>query len=212
LNFFLEHPLSQGWYAKVNYTFSRLRGNTEGQVQDGDVALSSVDFPEQLINGTGLLAANRTHVIKAYGFYEITPELTMGANVQLASGRPRTCMGKLPASAGDDFGGYSGSNFFFCNVDANGHFIEQGTPSPRASAGRLPWTTQIDLNLSYQPQWMKGMSFKLDMFNLLDRRTINTINDNSNNDTGILPTTYGQGGNLMSPRSARLTAEYNYKF
>jgi outer membrane receptor protein involved in Fe transport len=212
LNFFLEHPFSQGWYAKVNYTFSRLRGNTEGQVQDGDVALSSVDFPEQLINGTGLLAANRTHVIKAYGFYEITPQITMGANIQLASGRPRTCMGKLPTTAGVDFGGYSGSNFFFCNVDANGHYIEQGTPSPRASGGRLPWTTQIDLNLSYQPQWMKGLNLKLDMFNVLDRRTINTINDSSNNDTGLLPTTYGQGGNLMSPRSARLTAEYNYKF
>jgi hypothetical protein len=212
LNFFLEHPFSQGWYAKVNYTYSRLRGNTEGQIQDGGVALSSIDFPEQLINGNGLLDGNRTHVIKAYGFYEINPELTMGANVQLASGRPRTCKGKLPTSAGEDFGGYAGSYFFFCNVDANGHYIEQGTPSPRASGGRLPWTTQIDLNLSYQPQWMKGLSLKVDLFNLLDRRTINTINDKSNNDTGKLPNTYGQGGTLMSPRSARLTAEYNYKF
>ncbi|MBY0573869.1 MAG: TonB-dependent receptor, partial [Undibacterium sp.] len=175
LNFFLEHPFRDGWYAKVNYTLSRNMGNTEGQAQDGDVGLSSADFPEQLIHGDGYLPSDRRHVIKAYGFYQITPEIMVGANLQLASGRPRNCMGSLPEYAGEDAGGYAGSNFFFCNVDKQGNFIDVGTVSPRGSAGRLPWTSQVDMNFSYQPVAIKGLNLKLDVFNLFDSHTINTI-------------------------------------
>ena len=213
LNFFLEHPLSNGWYGKINYTLSRSTGNTEGQVTDGDVGLSSAsDYKELSYYSDGRLSGDRTHVIKGYGFYQLTSEWIVGANLQLASGRPRNCMGSLPASAGDDVGGYGSSYFFYCNVDSQGKFIENGTISPRGSRGRLPWTSQLDMNLSYQPQALKGLSLKVDIFNIFDSRTINSEDGNSNNNSGTLPSTFGQGGNRTPARSARLTAEYNYKF
>jgi hypothetical protein len=50
---FLEHPYRNGWYAKVNYTLSRNKGNTEGQTlsdtatAQGDVAATQTwDYPE----------------------------------------------------------------------------------------------------------------------------------------------------------------------
>nr|GFD59861.1 hypothetical protein [Tanacetum cinerariifolium] len=81
------HPYRNGWYAKVNYTLSRSRGNTEGQTlsdtssAQGDVAATQTwDYPELMVGAYGLLPNDRTHQIKAFGFYDVTPELTAGAN------------------------------------------------------------------------------------------------------------------------------------
>ena len=210
LNFFLEHPMRDGWYGKINYTYSRSLGNTEGQtdsgVAGGDVGLSAgSDYKELAYNAYGPLSGDRTHVIKAFGFYQLAQEWTMGANLQVASGRPRNCLGQLPESAGHDVGYYGGNYFFFCDA-------EGGKASPRGSHGRLPWTKQLDLNLSYQPQALKGLNLKVDVFNVFDSRTINSENSGSNDGEGGINASFRQGGNPTAPRSARLTAEYNYKF
>jgi len=210
VNFFLEHPFRDAWYGKVNYTWSRSVGNTEGQtdsgVAGGDVGLSAgSDYKELALNAYGPLSGDRTHVIKAYGFYQVTPEWMMGANLQIASGRPRNCLGQLPESAGQDVGHYAGNYFFFCDADG-------GKTSPRGSRGRLPWTTQLDMNLSYQPLAIKGLSLKIDVFNVFDSRTFNSESSGSNSGSGNISPTYLQGGNRIGARSARLTAEYNYKF
>ncbi|WMW81511.1 TonB-dependent receptor [Undibacterium cyanobacteriorum] len=210
LNFFLEHPFRDGWYGKINYTWSHNYGNTEGQtdsgVTGGDVALSAgSDYRELMIGSNGDLSGDRRHVIKAYGFYQVLPEVMVGANLQIASGRPRNCFGQLPEYAGQDVGHYEGNYFFFC--DAKG-----GAFSPRGSQGRLPWTTQLDLNLSYQPSAIKGLNLKLDVFNVFDSRTINSENSGSNSGSGNISPTYRQGGSRIGARAARLTAEYNYKF
>ncbi|MFZ6818015.1 TonB-dependent receptor [Undibacterium sp. Ji22W] len=210
LNFFLEHPFKNGWYGKITYTWSRSKGNTEGQtdsgVAGGDVGLSAgSDYKELAYNAYGFLSGDRTHVFKGYGYYQLTPELMLGANLQLASGRPRNCLGQLPESAGQDVGYYGGNYFFFCDA-------EGGKPSPRGSHGRLPWTSQLDLNLAYQAPFLKGLTLRMDLFNVFDVRTINSEGSGSNDGEGGISPTYRQGGNRTAPRSARLTAEYNYKF
>jgi hypothetical protein len=210
LNFFLEHPFRDGWYGKINYTLSHSHGNTEGQtdsgVAGGDVGLSAgSDYRELSIGANGDLSGDRRHVIKAFGFYQVLPELMIGANLQVASGRPRNCLGQLPESAGQDVGYYAGNYFFFC--DAKG-----GAFTPRGSQGRMPWTTQLDMNLSYQPQAIKGLNLKFDVFNVFDSRAFNSENSGSNGGSGNISPTYLQGGSRIGARSARLTAEYNYKF
>lgn len=198
LNFFAEHPLRDGWYGKINYTYSQSKGNNEGQVdstQGGDVGLTvGWDHKELMIGADGYLPNDRTHVIKAYGFYQINSEFTVGANLQIASGRPRNCTGNLPESVGPDLG--YGSSYFFCH----------GVATPRGSQGRLPWSAQLDMNLGYQPAYLKGVIFKVDVFNLFNSSTINS--ETSDSDSKF----YLQGGSRTAPRSARLTAEYNYKF
>jgi outer membrane receptor for ferric coprogen and ferric-rhodotorulic acid len=101
IDLFIEHPYRNGWYGKVNYTWSRSKGNTEGQTKSDnaqtDVAATSTwDTAELMQYSNGLLPNDRTHQIKAYGFYDLTPEWTVGGNFLAASGRPKNCFGNHP--------------------------------------------------------------------------------------------------------------------
>lgn len=203
LDFFAEHPFSNGWYGKVNYTWSRSTGNTEGQTKSdngqADVAATSTwDLPELMVNSDGRLPNDRTHQIKAYGFYEVSPELIIGGNLLAASGRPRTCFGNYPnVDPNYDYG----SVYFFCD----------GKPSKRGQVGELPWDIRLDMNVMYRPNFMKGVGFKVDVFNITDRQTTQNVEEtyNSGND---INSRYGRVLSYTAPRSIRLSVEYNHKF
>jgi len=205
LNLFAEHPFKDGWYGKLTYTLSYLKGNMEGQtdtIGGGDVALTvSDDHKELMYNAYGYLPSDHRHAIKAYGFVQVLPEVTVGANLTLISGGPRNCLGELPDALHDDTAGTYGSAYFFCN----------GKPAPRGSLGRLPWTAQLDMNIAYQPAAVKGLSLKADVFNLLNRRSVTRYNE-SREDGGAISETYLQVAGRTGPRSVRLTAEYNLAF
>ena len=214
---FAEHPMRNGWYGKVSYTWSKSYGNTEGQtlsdIGQADVATTQVfDFPEIGINSTGLTPNNRTHQIKAFGFYEINPQLSIGANLLLASGRPKNCIGNLPASYGEDnpAAGY-GSAFFFCNDKA----------SPRGSLGKQPTDQRLDLNFVYKPAALKDLALKLDVFNVFNKSIIQNqdelYNDPNSTSTaaggpGDISSTYGRVISYTAPRSVKLSVEFNHKF
>ncbi len=204
IDLFAEHPFRNGWYGRVNYTWSKSKGNTEGQTRSDnaqtDVAATSTwDNPELMSGANGLLPNDRTHQIKAYGFYEITSEWMAGANALIASGRPRSCFGQNPnVPAAVDYG----SVYFYCEA-----------PRSRGSDGRLPWDTRLDMNLAYRPQMVKGLTLKVDVFNVFNKQTSQTVDEqyNVNYDTAINPT-YARVISYTAPRAVRLTAEYNYKF
>lgn len=209
LDFFLEHPFRNGWYGKVNYTYSKSEGNTEGQTRSDtgqlDVALTaSWDYPEMMVGANGLLPNDRTHQIKAFGFYEITPEWTVGGNVLLASGRPMTCFGTL-ANPGDS-PNYNSTSFY-----CGGSKSSENTLQGRSNAGRLPWEKRLDLNLVYKPNWFKDLSLKVDIFNVFDQQVAQTREERYNNRTA-LRSTYGRIISYTGPREVKFTAEYNHKF
>jgi hypothetical protein len=203
LDLFAEHPFRNGWYGKLNYTWSRSKGNTEGQtlsdVAQTDVAATQTwDTREIMEYKNGLLPNDRTHQIKAYGFYEINPMFTVGANFLAASGRPKNCIGNHPTvDPSYDYG----SAYAYCN----------GVPSPRGTTGNLPWDIRLDLNLVYSVAQVKGLALKLDVFNVTNRQTTQTIDEVYNSGDGV-SSTYSRTISYTAPRSARLTAEYNYKF
>lgn len=203
IDLFIEHPYRNGWYGKVNYTWSRSKGNTEGQTKSDnaqtDVAATSTwDTAELMQYSNGLLPNDRTHQIKAYGFYDLTPEWTVGGNFLAASGRPKNCFGNHP-NLGDspDYG----SVYFYCD----------GKPAPRGTNGNLPWDVRFDVNLAYKPAAVKGLALKVDVFNLFNKQTIQTIDETYNVGTQVSGT-YGRVISYTAPRSVRLTAEYNHKF
>ena len=203
VDFFAEHPFRNQWYGKITYSWSRNRGNTEGQTLS-DVAQTDVsatqtwDHAELDAYANGLLPNDRTHQIKAYGFYEVTPEWIVGANFLMASGRPVNCLGNHPDPTFDL--GY-GSSYHYCN----------GKPSPRGSLGRLPWDINLDLNLVYKPKAIKDLTLKVDVFNFFNKQTVQNI-DETYNDGDNVSATYGRPFSYTAPRSVRLTAEYNHKF
>jgi len=98
LDFFLEHPFSDGWYGRVSYTYSKSKGNTEGQTKSDnaqtDVAVTSTwDFKELMEGSYGYLPNDRRHQIKGFGYYQVTPEWAFGATTVAESGRPKNCFG-----------------------------------------------------------------------------------------------------------------------
>lgn len=197
LNLFAEHPFSGGWYGKLSYTLSYSKGNQEGQTDSiggGDVGLTvSDDHKELMYNSFGYLANDHRHALKAYGFAQVHPDVLVGANLEAVSGAPRSCRGNYPV---EDLG--YGSSYFYCN----------GVAAPRGSGGRLPWSTKLDLNLTYKPGFVKGLSLKADWFNVFNSQAITRMNDSRETPDNTVSPFYGQVTGRQSPSSVRLTAEY----
>jgi len=205
LDVFAEHPYRNGWYGKINYTLARSKGNTEGQTKSDngqtDVAATSTwDNPELMVNAYGRLPNDRKHQIKAYGFYEVTPEWSLGGNFLAASGRPKNCLGWNPDTPGEvDYG----SIYFYCD----------GKTVPRGTKGDLPWDVRLDMNVAYRPSFLKGLTFKVDVYNVANKQVAQNIDEiyNVSSTTDVSPT-YGRVLSYTQPRSVKLSAEYNYRF
>ncbi len=163
LDLYLEHQFDAKWYGRVDYTFSRSYGNSEGQLKSdiGQLDPSVTqdwDAPEIMQYTNGPLPNDRTHQFKAYGFYQMTPEWLFGSNLAIASGRPKNCIGFDPVDAI-----HYGASYFECNFE----------PSPRGSKGRLPWTWSLDLNAEYRPRWAgdsQPLAFTATVFNVFSKQ------------------------------------------
>jgi hypothetical protein len=211
LDVFFEHPYRDGWYGRINYTLGRSRGNTEGQTLSDtataqpDVSITQTwDYKELMLYSEGLLPNDRKHQIKAFGFYDLTPEWTVGANLLIASGRPRSCLGTSPLP--DDFYNYRNSSHFCFGENAT-----KNVPSPRGTVGRLPWDKQLDLNLVYKPAMVVGLALKAEMFNVFNTQTVTKVDERWTN-TNVRSAAYESEIGRTAPRYLKLSAEYNHKF
>jgi hypothetical protein len=214
LDLYFEHPMRDGWYGRVNYTWSRSKGNTEGQtlsaVAQTDVAATQTwDMKEIMYYADGLLPNDRQHQIKAFGYWQVLPEWTLGGNMLVASGMPITCLGSFP-NPPEDMPDY-GSAYHYCG-GADG---SKNVPAPPGSNGRLPWDVRFDASLTYSPAAVKGLSVKLDVFNLFNKQTVQQIDQQFDTDEGSRSATYGTPGPFVGytqGRSLKFTVEYNHAF
>jgi hypothetical protein len=218
LDMYLEHPMRNNWFGRINYTLSRSSGNMEGQTRSDtgqtDVGTSAAwDFPEFALGSDGLLPNDRKHQLKALGVYQLTPELSLGGFAMVQSGRPRLCLGTNteiddngdpanPLSATYGGPGYQ-YEYYYCG----------GKVTPRGSQGRLPWEKRLDLNLTYAPARLKGLALKLDVFNALNsQRPLAQESQYDEGDETVIYKYYNQYTAYQSPRSVKFTVEYNHRF
>ncbi|MCU6434909.1 TonB-dependent receptor [Undibacterium sp. Jales W-56] len=216
IDLFAEHPYRKGWYGRVNYTLSRSEGNTEGQTLSdtatgqADVATTQTwDYKEIMYYANGKLPNDRTHQIKAFGYFDLTKEITIGGNLLLAAGRPRSCKGAFPNPdpRAVAYGvNYNSAHFYCFGATGNANI-----PSPRGTVGNLEWDRRLDLNFAYKPAQLDGLVFRLDIFNVFNAQTVQKVEERFNN-RNVLRATYGQVISVTSPRTAKITAEYNHKF
>lgn len=204
VDLFIEHPMRNNWYGRVDYTWSRNFGNTEGQVKS-DLGQNDVsktqdwDSSYLMEYAGGYLANDRRHQLKGYGAYQFTDEWTASATLRMMSGAPRTCLGYYGADESDPVG--YGSSYHYCN----------GSPSRPGDAGRQPWTARVDLGVMYRPAFaQKRLAFGLDVFNVLNQRR--PLQSESKYEQGpyTVSNLYGVGTYFTAPRSARLTASYDF--
>lgn len=216
VDLFAEHPVRNGWYGRVNYTWSRSKGNTEGQTrsdngQSNPGATTTWDTRELPHHAYGLLPNDRTHQIKAFGFYELSPVLTVGANALVASGRPKSCFGNYPRI--DPLHDYQAS-YHYCG---GGQTVAPNVKAPnvavpRGTLGKLPTDVRLDLNLVYRPPRVDGLALRMDVFNVFDRQVVQRVNETYNSSTNIVNPEYGRVMSYANPRAVRFTVEYAVKF
>ena len=184
-------------FLQGSYTYAKSKGNTEGGVKSdiGQVNTSvtqDFDYIELTTDTFGYLPNDRRHSLKLFGNYEISDEWSVGGNLLVQSGRPINCLGMLYPY----HGGYHnyGSSFMRCGTTSAGQSVDPDTDElngpveavPRGTKGRLPWTYSLDLNLRYAPAWAKGLSFKVDVFNVLNKqRVVSVIEQAEDPDTGL---------------------------
>jgi hypothetical protein len=189
------------WFIQGSYTFARSIGNTEGGVKsDIGQADTSVtqdfDYPELMEGAYGYLPNDRRHSLKMFGNYEINDEWSVGANYLVQSGRPINCFGYHPVSA----------NY------ANGYFYCDGEQVPRGTAGRLPWTQNLDLNLQFAPAFAGGnLKLKVDVFNVFNASKVVTLVEQGEDAAGNLqPNIYKVPTGWQTPRSVRFMVQYDF--
>lgn len=156
---------TERWYASFSYTWSKLEGNYEGLVkstngQDDTGTTSDFDFAEIMYGSDGYLFNDHRHSIKLYGGFKFTDEWSVGLNMLAQSGAPKSCLGGGWGSFDTEYG-YSGV-FHSCELNGN---QPADDISKVGSAGRTPWQFTVSPNITYTPNWLKGLSVQMSVIN-----------------------------------------------
>jgi hypothetical protein len=224
LDLFLEHPMRDNWYGKLDWTISRNQGNAEGQLlsdigqQDVSVTLNW-DHPELMKGANGYLPNDRRHQIKAWGFYQFSPEWRASLTMTAMSGRPKSATGVYGGTPLLDVepsavGTCDAQCYYSTYVDYGGQFYRfvNGEASPRGTAGRLPWTTTFDAGASYAPNILKNqLKVAVDVFNVFNTQKAQSQIDIVENLAVGQP--YHSGNRYLgynAPRSVRFSVRYDW--
>lgn len=192
------------WTVQGSYTWSQSYGNVEGYVrsdngQDDAGLTTAFDQPGLTDGAYGFLPNDRRHKFKLFGAYAITPEVDLGTNIYVQSGRPINAFGNHPT---DDFAFAYGSESFYDN----------GVLVPRGSRGRTSWVYNLDLSARYQPLRIKGLVLGLDIFNVLNGDAETEVFELAEPDyePGTADPRYKLPTAYQAPRRVRLSLEYDF--
>ena len=191
-----------------------ISNNTEGGVKsDIGQADTSVtqdfDYKKLMVDAYGYLPNDRRHSLKVFGNYQISDEWSAGGNLLVQSGRPINCLGVLYPYHGGIHP--YGSSFFRCGTTVAGGVTGPSEPVPRGTAGRLPWTNSLDLNVSYRPKWATGLWFKIDVFNVFNNQKVTSLSEVAEDGTtGVPLNTYLLPRTFQSPRTVRLMVQFSF--
>jgi hypothetical protein len=191
VEFSAERAFRDNWFFQGSYTWAHSYGNTEGYVNSdldqGDAGITAnFDKPSLTINTYGNLPNDRRHSFKFFGAYQFSPEVQVGANALVQSGRPLNKLGNDPTGAA----GYAGD---FLLV-------------PRGGAGETPWTYRLDLTIKYKPKYLgEKVTLGLDVFNVFDSQRTTEPVETFIDAAGNPNRPYGLGVSTQQPRYTRLS-------
>jgi outer membrane receptor for ferrienterochelin and colicin len=207
LNLHLEHPQGNGkWWGRIDYTYSRSYGNSEGQVDSdaGDRSAASTtqawDAAQFMEYANGYLPNDRKHQLKIFGSYQFTPEFSVAGNIQMFSGAPRNCFGGYGPDQVGVIPGYGTEAYHWCD----------GHPSRPGDAGRTPWVKTLNLSAQYRPEFADHkLAFSLDVFNVTNEQKATQVSPYYNVTSKPDPA-YGLPLATQTPRYIRLGATYDF--
>lgn len=209
LEFTFERTWDKKWSFQGSYVLAFSKGNTEGAVksdigQDDAGISQDFDYPGLMEGSEGYLPNDRRHTFKLFGSYALNDEWRFGANVIVQSGRPRNCLGVYAGDLDGVSHLYGDASFYCRNKDGVYQL------NPRSSLGRLPWTQQLNVQATYTPNWMKGLTLSADLLNVFNKRGVRAITETEGSGMFDPLSTYGQPVGIMPARSLRLLAQYEF--
>jgi outer membrane receptor protein involved in Fe transport len=194
LDSYLEHTWDGKWFGKIDYLFSKSYGATEGPTDtpigqitnqtNGGFSGSTTaqwDFPDAMAYANGEQANSHRHTIKAFGSYAITPEWMVSGTFIMQSGAPNVCLSGFGDTIFQD--AYAGPYQHYCGGVPGGNnstltFAPDGSlqgyggkPSAPGDSGHTPWTHQLNLSLTYTPDWAnKHLTLQAEVHNVLNEQ------------------------------------------
>ncbi|QUN06307.1 TonB-dependent receptor [Shewanella yunxiaonensis] len=204
----LSRSWADDWTMNITYTWSQSYGNTEGLVKSDnaqtDAGLTQdFDFPVLMDGADGYLPNDRRHMLKVFGAYQLTENLTVGANVSIESGRPLNKFGIGSPYGIPDYG----DTYYTLNEDGT------YTWNQRGSAGRTDWVYRLDLSASYNWDITDDVNviLKANVYNVFNSHaTIREYEYYEQGDPGQLDPNYGTTTAYQTPRYVEFSASIKF--
>lgn len=222
IDLFLEHPFDGKWEFRVDYTYSKLQGNTEGPANsdtgqgsdshDNGVSTSeNWDIAAIMKYADGYLANDHRHQIKLHGSYAFNDDWSVGVSARLMAGAPANCFGyynpdgsidendNADGGPADPAGNY-GAAYHTC-------FGKSASPGTKF----LPWTHDWDLGVVYAPGYFDHkLRLGLNAFNVFNSHGITSQGWTSETAAYTVSNTYGLPYAFQSPRYVQFSAAYDW--
>lgn len=204
----MEKAFDGVWGARFSYVWSQSKGNYEGALKSDngqtDPGLSQdFDQPGLTDNSYGFLPNHREHSFKAFGNWQATPNLNIGANLIIQSPRKFGCQGVHPT---DFFASLYGPASWFCG----------GVATPRGESFESDWLKNLDLTFSYNLGEMfqlpgEGLTIRADIFNVFDFQSEQDFNEFGDLTAPNDPDpNYGRVTAYQAPRNVRFSIAYRF--
>jgi hypothetical protein len=209
----MEKSFDGVWAGRFSYLWSDNEGNYEGALKSDngqtDPGLSQdFDQPGLTDGAFGKLPNHREHTFKAFGNWQATPALNIGANLLIQSPRQFGCIGVHPT---DLFASFYGAASNFCN----------GVSTPRGESFESDWLKVLDLTFAYDLAQVISVPgdrlvLRADIFNVFDFQSEQDFNEFGEIDIGNYPgpgaadPDYGKVTAYQAPRTVRLSVSYRF--
>lgn len=207
VEFSLDKPFDGVWGARFSYVWSESKGNYEGALKSDngqtDPGLSQdFDQPGLTDNSYGFLPNHRAHAFKAFGNWQATPALNIGANLLIQSPRKFGCQGVHPT---DFFASLYGAASWFC----------QGVATPRGESFESEWMKNLDLTFAYDLSEVfeipgDSLVLRADVFNVFDFSSAQDFNEFGDLDAVTPDPNYAKVTAYQAPRSVRFSLAYRF--
>ncbi|MBU2166654.1 MAG: TonB-dependent receptor [Alphaproteobacteria bacterium] len=203
----MEKSFDGIWGARFSYVWSESEGNYEGALKSDngqtDPGLSQdFDQPGLTDNSYGFLPNHRAHSFKAFGNWQVTPALSIGANLIIQSPRKFGCQGVHPT---DFFASLYGPASWFC----------QGVATPRGSVFESDWTKNLDLTFAYNLSEVfsipgDSLVLRADVFNVFGFEAETDYNEFGDLDAATADPNFARPTAYQAPRGVRLSVAYRF--
>lgn len=205
LTFTLSRPWDGKWFASGSLTLSKSEGNIEGGVksdngQDDTGLTQDFDQVGWTDGSFGLLPNHHGISLKAYGAYQVTDRLLVGASAAMLSPRKYGCIGYYPYDDGRVDGATATS--WYCN----------GNLTPRGESFDGDWINKVDVSATYEiPLTVGAVALSAEVFNLFDAHGADQFHEVGEvGGSGTAARSYGMPSSYQMPRTVRLGAKYKF--